>query len=97
MTGGRGKDGELKRWSSRFESATATASSSHAASLDPATKLKFRTSINLLEGHTYDPEGDVVLDQDRELIDEGDAAFVSDSEDESDDDEYHDLESNRLE
>ncbi len=51
MTGGRGKDGELKRWPSRFESATATASSTHAASLETATKLKFRTRY----AHSFTP------------------------------------------
>ncbi len=44
-----------------------------------------------------DQEGDVVPDQDRETIDEGDDASVSNSDDESDNGEYYNPKSNRLE
>jgi hypothetical protein len=43
-----------------------------------------------------DQEGDGVPDQDREIVDEGGAASISDSDDESDNGEYYDSESNRL-
>jgi hypothetical protein len=44
-----------------------------------------------------DQGSDEVHDQDRETVNEGGTASVSDSDDESDDGEYYDLESNRLE
>jgi hypothetical protein len=43
-----------------------------------------------------DQEGDMIPDQDRETVNEGCDASVSDFEDESDDGEYYDSESNRL-
>jgi hypothetical protein len=42
-------------------------------------------------------ESDGVPDQNRETVNEGGAAFASDFDDESDDGEYYDSESNRLE
>ncbi len=44
-----------------------------------------------------DQGGDAVPNQDRETVNEGGVAFVSDSDDESDDGEYYDSKSNRLE
>jgi hypothetical protein len=41
--------------------------------------------------------GEVEFDQDQKVIEGGDDAFVSDSDDESDDDEFHDSESTPLE
>ncbi len=44
-----------------------------------------------------DQGGDIVPDQDRKAVNEGDDASTSDSDDGSDASEYYDLESNRLE
>ncbi len=48
-------------------------------------------------GRTHIPTKKVTCCLIREIVDEGDDASVSDSDDESDNGEYHDSESNRLE